>query len=291
MEKKELLSKLNNLKNEINQLRNRLNSISKDKELWFNKKESLKHEIQNIINEFKTKKQEKDDLNLEIKKSQDERDNYNKKVKELIEKIKILNQKKLEFIKKHKVKINIDVIKQKIEELEFRIETEALKLNRENRLMKQIKDLKKIYNENYELKVILDEINSLDKDIKDNRKKADELHNKLSELSKSRGYDYLREYSKKIDDLKKVQQEAFNNFIKLKNEFLQVNNELKSKLNEAALIKKEIDEINRKDKMEKQLKAETEFKEKEKLVEEKLKTSKKLTKDDLIFLQNEPNNK
>ena len=71
MEKKELFTRIGNLKNEIKELKNKLDQANKDKESWFNKKESLKNEIKELIKNFKSVKQEKDNLNTEIKKFRD----------------------------------------------------------------------------------------------------------------------------------------------------------------------------------------------------------------------------
>ncbi|MEK6834800.1 MAG: hypothetical protein AABX61_00885 [Nanoarchaeota archaeon] len=287
MEKNEILRRLNELRNEINSLRDRLNKVDREKESWFNKKESLKKDISKFVREIKETKKTKDNANVEVKQLRDSRDNYNKKVKELISKIKVLNKTKLDFIKKNKIKEDPDNIKKRIDALDFKIETEILSMDKEKSIMKQIKSLKKFYNQNIELKKIIDEINKIDKEINDNKTKSDEIHKKIKSIISISDPDYskFKGQSIKINDLRKEQQNAFDKFIEFKKEFLKINEGLQNKLKESSNIKQQLDEINNKMSVNRQDKRETDLKERERIVEEKLLTKKKLTKDDLILLQ------
>jgi len=287
MEKKELLTRLSELRKEINNLRSELNRIDNEKESWFRKKESLKKEISKFVREVKETKHSKDVSNVEIKKLREERDNYNKRVRELISRIKELNKNKLEFIKKNKVNFDPEQIKKEIDRLEFKIETEAFTMNKEKSVMKQIKDLKKIYEQNLGLKRIIDEMSKIDKEIKENKAKSDELHKKIRELigKSDPNYEKFKHESIKINNLRKEQQDAFDKFIEFKNNFLKIQGELQKKLIESNEINKQLDEISAMDKAKREAKEEAELQQREKLIEEKLLTKKKLTKDDLIMLQ------
>jgi len=213
MEKKELLTNLNELNKEIYNLRDNLNKIDEEKEFWFDKKEKLRKEISRLVIDVKDIKHIKDDANVEIKK---------------------LNKSKIEFIKKNKVEVDPELVKREIDRLEFRIETEALSMNKEKSLMKKIKDLKKVYEKNIELKNIIDEMNEVDKEIKYNKIKSDQVHKKIKELinKSDPGYAKFKEESTKINELRKEQQNAFDRFISLKNEFLKVQEGLQEKLKE-----------------------------------------------------------
>ncbi len=287
MEKKDLFSKLNEIGKEINSLRFSLNKTDKEKESWFNKKESLKKEISKLVKEIKEIKHDKDSSNILVKEFRDERDNYNKKVRGMISKIKELNISKLEFIRKNKIKFDPEQIKKKIDELEFKIETEALSINKEKSVMKKIKEFRKIYEQNIGLKKIIDEINNIDKEIKEYKNKSDALHKRVKNIItlNDPGYNKFRYYSTKINGLRKDPQNEFEKFISFKNDFLRVNEELQKKLKDNYEIKKQLDEINNKINVENQRIKESRLIERERLIEEKLMTKKKLTKDDLIMLQ------
>jgi uncharacterized coiled-coil DUF342 family protein len=88
------------------------------------------------------------------------------------------------------------------------------------------------------------------------------------------------ELSKKIFNLNKEQETAFEKFINFKKEFAKVGNLLKEKLLESKVIKdKLINEEQEKNRM---------LKEKQKnIVEEKLKAKKKLTTEDLLAFREE----
>ena len=160
-------------------------------------------------------------------------------------------------------------------------------MNKEKELMKQIRDLKKIYEQNIELKNIIDKINDTDREIKENKNKSDEMHKKIKELININdpGYKKFREETSKINNLRKEQQFSFEKFIELKNMFLKIQEELQKKLNESYNINIKIDEVNKKISDERKAKSDAELEKREKIVEEKLITKKKLTKDDLIMLQ------
>jgi uncharacterized coiled-coil DUF342 family protein len=86
------------------------------------------------------------------------------------------------------------------------------------------------------------------------------------------------ELTKKINNLKKEQEDAFKNFIESKEKFSKVNEQLKDKLKQAKDLGAALYQKNKKD-------TERMLDEKSKEVEEKLKSKKKLTTEDLMILQ------
>ncbi len=287
MEKRDLLRRVNEIKHEINTLKNTLNELNKEKESWFHKKESLKKDISSLISEVKKLKSSSDIFNQEINKLKNERDSYNNKVKGLISKIKEFGEEKKELAKKGNLRFNPDLIKSQIESIEYKIETEALSFDKEKKLMKQINELKKTYQENSQVKSLFDKIHLIDKEIKESREKADSAHNKLKEIfsSNKKDIEKFKEISKKIYTVRKEQQDAFDKFISYKNKFIESNNKLKEKLKELSLLQKEVSEIDEEFNEEREKRKDRNLEEREKQVEEKLRTKKKLTKDDLIMLQ------
>src|SRR3989344_2150532 len=204
--------------NSVQELKEQFNQINQEKEKYFKEKESLKKQIISIIQDVKKIKFEKDDSSINLKELKNDRDFHNKKVKELIEKIKLINDQKRELSKKNDLKENPSKIKELINSLEMKIETEALTLNQEKKEMKEIKDLKKRYDK-------LGEIN---------------------ELTKNMDYSLFKEKSMEIEELKKKQQEAFNKFVEYKAKSSMMNNQIKSK--EEHMIK--VKEDNKKKKEE-----------------------------------------
>lgn len=272
---------------EINSLKNNLNSINLEKEKWFKLKEDLKKSISDLIRKIKGVKVKKDKSNEEIHKFRKERDDRNKKVKELILKVKELNKQKKELYKKHGIKDDPVRIKNQIESLEMKIETEVLSFKKEQKLMDEIKRLKKGLQGTNVVAEISEKIKNVSKKIDEERKKANEAHSNLKVLlkkNKKEFKEFLRT-SKEIEAIKKKQEAAFNKFIDYKKKFDQINQRLKDKLNSASNVKRVEGEKKKKHEFIKQEKEQRIIDEKVKVVEEKLKKTRKLTTEDLIALQ------
>ena len=276
-----------NLKKEIANLETQLKQISNDKEEWFKKKEDLKKDIWALIEKIKSLKKETDVSTVEAEKLKKERDAYNAEVKKLIDKIKELHSEKNKLLDKYGIKSDPEKIKKDIERLELKIETEALSIDTEKKLMDQIRRMKKSYDGLGGVKVIVDKIDDVSKQLEETKTKANEAHERLKKLLKEKRTWY-REFfslSKQITAIKKQQEKAFEMFISFKNKFVDVSKQLSSKI---MLIKRE----NRQYKenkgwqdRKKQNRNEQLLKERRAVVEEKIKKGEKLTTEDLLVLQ------
>ena len=269
---------------DISQLRTRLQNINEKKEFWFKKKEDLKKELNDLIHKIKEIKAEKDRKNVELQQLKEQRDKYNDEVQRLIKNIKNLNEEKANAFKKYNIKVDPTKIQQKINELEKKVEMEV-NFDKEKKLMEEIKKLKKAYEESSEVRQIAEKAHELEKTIRESKKKADEFHRKIQEITRDTGYEVFMELSKKITDLKKEQEDAFQKFIDHKNEYSNVNNELKNKIEEFQVLKLVFSKDKEAKRIDKEEKDKSFIKDKIKAVEEKLRNKKKLTTEDLIALQ------
>lgn len=285
-ELKELNVKLQNLKNEVSRLRDNLNKINKEKEEWFKKRVELNQKIYPLIKEIKDIKLKRDKSNIDIIELKKKRDGYNSEVKKLISEIRELNSKKQLLFKKLGLKEDPMKMKEVISKLEKRIETEALSFNEEKKVMKKINQLKKIFGKNSELKNILDNIDKVSKMIEEKKNKAEEIHKKIQEQYKGRiDYSDFKDLSKQINDLRDERDEISKNFLDFKKQFTKLNKNLKEKLKELGGLQKEINYDKNKKEQEEVVKTKKQIEDKIRLVEEKLKTKKKLDTDDIIVLQ------
>lgn len=269
------------LKKEINELKDSLNKLNIQKEEWFTKKEGLKKDVVNLISQIKKIKFSKDKDTKEIQKLKSTRDKYNNEVKKLITKYKKLNDKKRKFMKDKRINFNPSSVSKRIEELDYRIETEGLSFDQEKKLMIEIKHLKRQLEDAGDVQEVFKELKTLSEKINKAKEKADEEHKKLQDhLKKEKSsYDDFLKLTKQINDLKKKQESAFEKFIESKNKFSNINKQLKEKLKDAK-------EINFKEKIVTEKKQAKALEEKTKEVEEKLKKKKKLTTEDLLVFQN-----
>ncbi len=269
---------------DIAQLREKLNEIHKNKEECFNKKERLKKEINELIRKIKEIKAEKDQKNIELQTLKEQRDKHNDAVHTLLNKIKSLNNEKSKVFKKYNIKMDPTKIQEKINELEKRVEIEV-NFEKEKKLMEEIKKLKKEYGESTEVIQIAKKANELEKEVREVKKRADEFHRKIQEITKDTNYEVFMELSNRITSLRKEQEEAFQKFIVHKTEFSRVNHELKNLFEEFQVLRLVFSKDREAKKIDQQERENKIIDEKIKKVEEKLKTKKRITTEDLIALQ------
>src|SRR3989344_5050344 len=270
---------------EISQIKEELDEINEKKESWFKKKEDFKKEINDKINAIKDLKIRKDKENLELKK---QRNRHNDAVRELVKKLKKLHKDKEKIFKDYNIKINPSKILDKITDLEKQVEIET-SFEKEQKLMEQIKKLRKSYDESSKVSEILKDSEDLSRSIKESKSKADEFHKQILELTNSPSYNQFIMLSKEINELKKIQEDAFNKFIEYKNQFNNKNNQLKELLRKVKEERQEMDNDKELLRQEKEAKNQEIIEKKSKDIERKLKEKKKLTTEDLIVLQAEKN--
>ena len=288
--KEDILKRFNELKQEIKILNEQLKRASEEKEVWYKKKKELRDQIELLIKEANEIKLKKNKTFEEVKQLKEQRDKYNKEVQELISKIKDITQKKEDAPKKYGA-INPTNIKGRIDELERKIETDALSFKKERKLMKEINKLKNSYTISTEIEKLVIEMHLVSKIITESKKKADEFHKKLQEFSKEGhdGYTKLMDVSKKINLLDLEQEVAFHNFILFKREVFAINEKLKGLLVESSKLQKKLSDLNITEEQTKETSV-TENKnpkinEQIKKVEEKIRCGEKLTNEDILVFQ------
>ncbi len=284
-ERKIIIEKSDVLKKEISEIKSKLSNLNKQKENWFGKKEGIKKEINKFIRDIKDIKAEKDISRENIRFLKEQRDKYNSEVKNLIKKIKKLDKEKAYAFKKYKINVDPSQIQKRIEDIEKRVETEV-RFENEKRLMKEINKLKKVYDEGSEIRSLIDDMNKTSNEITDSKKKADEFHKKIREYPQNKNdYGEFIELSKNVNELRKEEEETFQKFIDFKKQFLDVNNVLKSKINELNSLKQQLDKDVHEIKAKTEEIGRSRLIEKTKNVLDKLRLRKKLTTEDLLVFQ------
>ena len=106
---------------EISQHKTKLAEITKNKEYWFEKKESLKKEIKDLITNIKDLRIEMDKKATEVKDLKANRKKYNSEVKTLVNRIRNLHEEKEKAVKNYNVKIEPARLLEKINALEKKV--------------------------------------------------------------------------------------------------------------------------------------------------------------------------
>lgn len=286
-EKKELFRQLNEKRREVSVLRANLNQADDQKESWFSKKESYSKDISDFIKKVKKNKEERNALTELVKKDKKVRTESNSQARSKIEELKSLNKEKTEISKKHEIKGDPSYIKNEMDRLETKIETEVMSFDREKKIMDQIRELKKRYKETKKVSDVWEKINALSRDVDHLKKNARETHlniqNRATESQKK--HEDMIKQSAEIDELKKKEEEAFGKFIEFKKKFNEINEKLKESLLELNRLNETANQHKLEAVKEKKEQEEKFLKDKEDLIEEKIRTGKKLTTEDLLVFQ------
>ncbi len=270
---------------DISSLKTECNELYKEKEDWAARKSGISKKIKDLIFQVKQAKDSRNNFNEEIKKLKPERDKKNAEVRAEIEKIKILNIEK-EKLPKGK---DPEFILKQIRELNTKIETEVISYEKEKGIMKEIKSLRKEYEECKGKKLFMDKYSEEDKKLKLLKKESADINSKIQDFARKSEamHKQVLSLSKEVDDLKIKENEFREKFFEKKREIGEKDAALKS-----IVEKTESEERRRKEHRERKKKFEEKqirikVSEKKKRVEEKLKRGEKLTTDDLIVLQSE----
>ncbi len=271
--------------------RKALADLAKKKEFWFAKKEKLKLEIKETISALKELRTSHEDTQRELHSLKAERDRYNKEVQRVISELRALNKEKSKKVKDYQGKVNPKNIAKRIDELEAKVEVEV-DFKREQKLMEQIKKLKKSYDEMQGVIYLADKTTSLTRELRDLKKKADSFHAKVQSLAKDSNYASFVAHSKRITSLKKTQEDAFAEFVRHKNLYQEAYKAYKNQLKALKKLKEKLGIVDtpRKHKTREDHKQQSKqdiltLKEKTKAVEEKIRKGEKLTTEDLLVFQ------
>ncbi|MFH1510555.1 MAG: hypothetical protein ABIF10_02600, partial [Candidatus Woesearchaeota archaeon] len=178
------LKKVDEIKKNIQQLRDSLNVIDSQKEEWFRKKTEVGKEIRSLIDQARHSKERRNSLTDSVKKAKDERQRLVGELREKSELLRQLQTDKESAIRKYNIKGNPSFIKDEIDRLEYQLETSVMSFEKEQLLMKKIKDLRKQYAELSSVSKVWDQIRELTKDVRSLKKLADENHRKVQQSAK-----------------------------------------------------------------------------------------------------------
>ena len=282
----ELVKELNQHRLEVSKLRNELNAIDKEKESWFKKKDEKSRQIKELIHKIKDNKTKRDALTSEVKELKPKRDSINKGTSPKSAELAKLRKEK-ESVKSPGIRESPYKIKQDMEKLEFKIETEAISFSKEQQLMKKIKELRKLYDSASDIVYANKKIRDSAESIRKMRKESNEVHMSIQEKAKQSQalHEEILKMSSEIDRLKIEEQESFNKFSELKKKFTEANYQLKEKLKAMNDVKNSLDKISSDKKEKKKREIESFLKSKEEEVNQKLKRGEKLTTEDLLVFQ------
>ena len=284
---RELAEQLNNLRIEVSKLKNSLNELHKEKESWFEKKKELSKKIIENIQKVRDSKAKRDALTREVKQLKPKRDSMNKTVSSKVSELNKLKDERNKLSKSLEITDSPSRIRQQMDKLEFRIETEPISFEKEKEIMKKIKRLRK----EYDAARILNEANKKNRSASDEfrkmKREAYDAHKSVQEKAheSQAAHEDILKISAEIDRLIGEEEDAFKKFLEFKKQFNEMNSQFKIKLKETNSIKDELDKISSEKRDRKKAEVESFLKSKEDAVNEKIKKRQKLTTEDLLVFQ------
>jgi len=286
-EKKELLTKAKGINEEVRDLRKQLAEINIEKESAYQKKEQLYGKIRDQITTITKSKSQRNTLSGQVRENKRKRDALNKSIQDKINEAKGISKEKSDIQKKFNIKNDPSKLKEQITLLEQKIETEVMSFKNEQAIMKKIKEFKKQYKESRKISDTWDKLHKVNAEITELKTEANQLHRKVQD-SAAESQEHHKEMitvSKDIDSIRDDQKKQQNEYITHKKEFDKFNLQLKAKLMEINEINKKLDVHRLQVSKIKKEKVELTLAEKQREVESKIKSRKKLTTEDLLVLQ------
>jgi uncharacterized coiled-coil DUF342 family protein len=277
---------LNSVRSEVRDLRNKLNNLDRKKEELYREKRKVSSDIHSRIRVAKDSKDKRNNLTEAVKTTKHSKEELEAKLKVLEQEIGVLKDEKVKILQKIGVSDPI-MLKKEIKKLEFKIETEGVTFEKEKELMKVLSKMKKQYESS---KVIMDvehKLSSKFRELRDLREMMD-MTKKIVQVSAKESQKHhveLIESSKEIDELKKKEDTFESEAAKYKSEMSVLNDQLNEKMNRMDELRKVLGENNVKLREDVERSNHEILKQKDSEVQEKIKTGKKLTTEDLLILQ------
>lgn len=271
----------------VEKLKAELIAIDKKKEDAFQKKQDVGTKIADkikLVNDFKKQRNE---LTKDVRELKKKRDELNNQINEKVQAIKKLTGGKPLPRINRKDPDNPQALRSQIEKLEFKLETEPMGFEAEQKISKTVKDLQKKLKEKMKVFEGLDSVMAKSKEIDALKREANELHARVTKLAATsqQHHESLIEQSKEIENLKKEEDDFYNTFMEYKKTYSEINAKIRNQLGVAQEAKQVVRKERATSKKKKEAEDKKTLKERANEAEDKIKKKEKLTTEDLLALQ------
>ncbi len=280
------MNELNTLKTEIRELHSKLNSEDRKKEDLFREKKRIGSEIHSKIRNASEYKEKRNSLTSIVKNTKLSKEELEKKLTDLESEIAKLKEDRKKVLEKSGVDDPV-MLKRTIKKLEYRIETEAISFEKEKEIMKSLSKMRKQLEKASESHAIERQLDHKFRDLRDVKEQL-EMHKKIVQHSAKESQKHhveLIESSKEIDDLRSKEEQFEENIQKIKSDINALGTELDAKLAQMDVVRKKLQDNNVQLKEDIEKSKQEILKQKDTAVQEKIKSGKKLTTEDLLILQ------
>lgn len=273
-------------------LKEKLEQLNERKEEAFRRKQEISAKIAERINQVTEFKKSRNDLTRQVRELKVERDKLNTEITAKIGEIKAAQPAKPEApaplpVGPRGERIRPQELQRQMKALEQKIETVPMSFDAEQKTMKMIKQLKKQFDAFQGAVEHRGELSAKSKEIDALKKQANALHAKVTQMAKQsqEHHEKLIQLSKDIEELKKAEESAYQEFLGAKQEYLALSGDMKEVQAEARAQRNEARKEQEKVKKAKEAEDLKTLQQRAKEAEDKMMRGEKLTTEDLLALQ------
>jgi uncharacterized coiled-coil DUF342 family protein len=270
-----------------------LKTLTEEKEDLFEKQKTISDKIKSAIEQIKVHRDARDTHTKFVHEEKKKRDELNAQIKEHISQIKEAQPAEApaqpqqpyqggRFGRDRQERLTPKAIEKQIEKIQFRIETEGLPFDKEQKLMKELKEKKKLLAEMGDVQEKRSESSKLGRALSKLKKESDVIHKAIQENAQKsqEEHEKLLQLSENVDKLRAEEKEIRTRITELKSQIKEIRPKGAPRTG------------GKRRAMPKQPQVSAEELEKRaEVVEEKIKGKKKLTTEDLLALQAVPGKK
>ena len=286
-DKKDLLSKSYALESDISRLKRELCALTSKKRSLYGQLDVLRVVFRPVINKIKELKSKRDEHTASVKELKTKRQAASSVAKTAISDLKQLRTEKDKKSQKLGVRRPAAAIISEIKKLDFKIETEVIPFEKEQRLTKIIKEKKVELEKAKQLIGVMSKLKSSSHKLESSKSRSDEAHQELqlhASVSQKLHEDMLS-HAKTADHIKAKMKPLFREKSEITQKYSALKTELDKKLAELDSVSEALGKIKADEDRQKQLVEEKRIQATEKELTDKMKSGKKLTMDDLIKLK------
>jgi len=280
---------------DISALKTEVAALSEQKENAFAKKQAISSQIAQAISQIKEHKTKRDDLTKAVRDKKVARDALNNQIKELIAKLKELTKDapapKVIKRKEGDKPTSPSLLRKEIDAMKYRIETDGMSFENEQKVMKLIKEKQKLLESMSSHLAHSAEARALSKEIDKLKDESDVVHEEIQKMAKASQAEHeaILTLSKNIDGMRVEEKAAQTESASLKATFKEKaaqTGQLVEAANAEKTVKREkrrVDSATKQAEHQQQIKQMIDQQAVE--VEKKIKGKKKLTTEDLLVFQ------
>jgi len=280
---------------DISALKTEVAALSEQKENAFAKKQAISSQIAQAISQIKEHKTKRDEMTKNVRDKKVARDSLNNQIKELIAKLKELTKDapapKVIKRKEGDKPTSPSLLRKDIDAMKYRIETEGMSFENEQKVMKLIKEKQKLLESMSSHLAHSAEARELSKQIDKLKDESDVVHEEIQKMAKlsQAEHEAILTLSKNIDAMRVDEKAAQTESASLKATFREKaaqTGQLVEAANAEKSVKREkrrVDSVAKQAEHQQQIKQMIDQQAVE--VEKKIKGKKKLTTEDLLVFQ------